>query len=513
VLAVTGIYLVAADWLLAPRRPERRLLRVAHPRWHFGMLVAYGAIGAAVAGLMTLLQEANAGIEPLRGLALLGMSVLTIIKLVWFVLGRHDITAAFAGPAPGLVRRGAAHAYPWLLVALAMLLWVMECLSLNQTGPSDWYATARWTQILAFLIPLAAMGLHALSAAMLKRHEADGRPVVTAAFMAGRALATGAVWVGGLLVVTHLWSKALVGTDADGLAVGLDHALRLGLGVVAGWTLWTFAAAFFRIHLPPGGPAAFATGEETAQTAPATRLSTVLPLIRDVALGLVIAVTALLVLSALGLNIAPLLAGFGVFGLAISFGSQTLVRDIVSGIFFIADDAFRVGEYIDTGKLKGTVEKISLRSARLRHQNGQFHTMPFGQMQSITNYSRDWSVVKFELRFDLGVDVEKLRKTVKRVGLEMMEDPELAAQILQPLKMQGIQDVTETALVVRLKFTGRPGNPSLVQRDAMKRLLAAFRADNIDLAFNPANRSAPVLGAPYAPALIPETAVPAHAPG
>ena len=130
----------------------------------------------------------------------------------------------------------------------------------------------------------------------------------------------------------------------------------------------------------------------------------------------------LIVLSESGVNITPLIAGASVFGLAISFGSQTLVKDIVSGIFYLADDAFRVGEYIDCGKAKGTVEGFTLRSMRLRHQNGQVHTIPFGQLGQITNFSRDWTTMKFNLRFARDTDIEKLRKTVKKIGAEMQED-------------------------------------------------------------------------------------------
>jgi small-conductance mechanosensitive channel len=93
-----------------------------------------------------------------------------------------------------------------------------------------------------------------------------------------------------------------------------------------------------------------------------------------------IAFTGLIVVSWLGIDIAPPLAGFGILGLAVSFGSQALVKDIVSGFFFMAEDAFRVGVYVDTGRLKRTVEKISLRSMQLRHQSGQIHTVPFGQI-------------------------------------------------------------------------------------------------------------------------------------
>jgi small-conductance mechanosensitive channel len=211
----------------------------------------------------------------------------------------------------------------------------------------------------------------------------------------------------------------------------------------------------------------------------ASRLATVMPLIRVTMVILICLIALLIVLSELGVNIAPILAGASVFGLAISFGSQTLVRDIVSGIFYLADDAFRVGEYIDCGKAKGTVESFTLRSVRLRHQNGPVHTIPFGQLGQITNFSRDWSTVKFALRFMADTDLEKLRKIVKTIGAEMMEDPALKGEILEPLKMMGVVDIADSALVVRFKFTARPGNPTIIQRNALKHMVRAFREAGI----------------------------------
>ena len=148
----------------------------------------------------------------------------------------------------------------------------------------------------------------------------------------------------------------------------------------------------------------------------------------------------------------------------------------------MSDDAFRVGEYIDTGRLKGTVERVTLRSVRLRHQNGQIHTIPFGQLNAITNFSRDWQTVKFNLRLSRDTDLEKTRKTVKRVGQEMAQDPEFGKEFLLPLKLQGMAEITDSALVVRLKFTVRPSNPSVVQREALKRLHRAFAQDGIEFA-------------------------------
>ena len=148
----------------------------------------------------------------------------------------------------------------------------------------------------------------------------------------------------------------------------------------------------------------------------------------------VICVLAVLtVLAQFGVNVTALVAGASVVGLAISFGSQTLVKDIVSGVFYLVDDAFRVGEYIDCGKAKGTVEGFTLRSLRLRHQSGQVHTIPFGQLGQITNFSRDWTTAKFNLRFVRNTDLEVLRKATKKIGLEMMEDP--GAQERDPLSL------------------------------------------------------------------------------
>lgn len=155
-----------------------------------------------------------------------------------------------------------------------------------------------------------------------------------------------------------------------------------------------------------------------------SRMATALPSVARCLMAVSIGVGVLLTLANLGVNVGPLLTGAGIFGLAISFGSRALVRDIMSGFFFIADDAFRVGEYIDTGKHKGSVESIALRSLGLRHQNGQVHTIPYGRIAAVTNFSRDWSTMKFNLRFAPDTDLEKVRKTAKRTGLALLDDPE-----------------------------------------------------------------------------------------
>ena len=216
----------------------------------------------------------------------------------------------------------------------------------------------------------------------------------------------------------------------------------------------------------------------------ASRLQTMLPLLRLFVVATIGVVAVLVALSALGINTTSLIAGASIFGLAISFGSQALVRDVVSGIFFMADDAFRIGEYIDTGKLKGTVEGMSIRSLRLRHQNGQVHVIPFGHIEHVTNFSRDWITTKFNLRLVHGSDLEKVRKTVKQIGAELMTDAEIAPEIIQPLKLQGITEIDPAAVIIRLKFTARPTQPTFVYRRALLLIYTRFKEKGIVFASN-----------------------------
>jgi small-conductance mechanosensitive channel len=122
-------------------------------------------------------------------------------------------------------------------------------------------------------------------------------------------------------------------------------------------------------------------GEGAAGATPNARARTLRPLLRKFVLGVLAVVWVMIALSAVGIDIGPLLAGAGVVGIALGFGAQTLVRDVVSGVFFLIDDAFRVGEYIEAGTLKGTVEGISIRSLRLRHHRGAVHTVPYGELR------------------------------------------------------------------------------------------------------------------------------------
>ena len=213
------------------------------------------------------------------------------------------------------------------------------------------------------------------------------------------------------------------------------------------------------------------------------RLHTLLPIFRNVLFVVVVVFAAVMALAAMGVEIGPLIAGLGVLGVAIGFGAQSLVRDVIAGTFYLLDDAFRVGEYIQSGNYKGTVESFSFRSVRLRHQRGALYTVPFALLGAVQNQSRDWVIDKQTIGITYDSDIERARKLIKQIGLELAKDPEFAPLIIEPLKMQGVDAFGDFAVQIRIKMMTLPGENFVIRRKALAMIKTAFDANGIKFAF------------------------------
>jgi small-conductance mechanosensitive channel len=213
------------------------------------------------------------------------------------------------------------------------------------------------------------------------------------------------------------------------------------------------------------------------------RMRTLLPIFRNILFVLVIVVAAMMALAALGVEIGPLIAGAGVIGVAVGFGAQTFVRDVIAGMFYLVDDAFRVGEYIQAGNYKGTVEGFSIRSVRLRHHRGPVYTVPFSLLGAVQNQSRDWVIDKLTIGITYDSDLALAKKLIKQVGQELAQDPEFAPLILEPLKMQGVDAFGEYAIQIRAKMMTLPGEQFVIRRQAYAMIKKAFDANGIKFAF------------------------------
>jgi moderate conductance mechanosensitive channel len=472
--------------VVSPRRSGLRLLAIDDAdaqvcsRW----FLVYLTVAPLNFFVVWLIERLGFGHEAVFGAALLSGFVITLYKIAMFWATRRPIGRAIlaaTGVEPGPVRRAVAASWHWAFIALSIGIFVAATIEFA-LGKGAWVARAS-TATQGIVIALAVVGQasHNLIARLCACEATDIRLTLRRARVhrALSRLADALLWILGAAWLGETWGLDLVDPAPGSIErLVVRPALEAAATVIAAWILWTVLSAVIDEKMPP----AAAPGDEDEISGSASRLDTLLPLVRNTLLIGLAVVAIIGALATLGLDIGPLLAGLGVVGIAIGFGAQSLVRDVISGIFFLMEDAFRVGEYIDTGRLRGTVEGMSLRSVRLRHQNGQVHTIPFGQVQSVTNYSRDWSVVKFNLHLEPSADIETVRKTIKRVGEELLDDPEIGAEFMQPLKMQGVVDVLQTALIVRCKFTATPSRPTYLQRQALRRLIDAFAASQIRFA-------------------------------
>jgi small-conductance mechanosensitive channel len=304
------------------------------------------------------------------------------------------------------------------------------------------------------------------------------RPIMTYEALA-RRIAGILAFVAGAYAMLRVW-------DPENQVL-VDSALNRGLDVITILFIGYILYHFFRVWIDSR------IAEETVDAGEAghgdeggasgvSRLATLLPLFRGAILAAVVVAIGLIALLELGINVSPLFAGAGVVGLAIGFGAQTLVRDIFSGAFFLIDDAFRKGEYIDIGDVKGTVEKISVRSFQLRHHRGALNTVPFGEIKVLTNYSRDWVIMKLPLRVTYDTDVEKVRKLIKKLGEKLLEDPVIGDSFIQPLKSQGVIEMQDSAMIIRVKFMTRPGDQFLVRKRVYEDIRELFASEGIHFA-------------------------------
>lgn len=261
----------------------------------------------------------------------------------------------------------------------------------------------------------------------------------------------------------------------------LENTLQwIFLFFLIGLITWEFMKA--RIQANTGEDASTEESEDEEMGPSGSRSETLLFILRKAIVAVMVSIVFLLLLSSMGINIGPLLAGAGVIGLAIGFGAQTLVRDIFSGIFFLIDDAFRVGDYIETGNMKGRVDRISVRSLTLRHPRGMLITIPFGDLGSVTNYSRDYVIMKLDIRVRYETDVDKVRKIVKKINKALQKDEEIAPGLLGKIKSQGVREMDDSAMIMRVKFKCIPGKQFTLRREVYRRLQESFRENGIEFA-------------------------------
>jgi small-conductance mechanosensitive channel len=310
--------------------------------------------------------------------------------------------------------------------------------------------------------------------------------------------------VGALIVwVSSLW-HIRIPFFSELAAFLLDSIIILTLALF----FWQFISSWIERKIQETIPEDEEDKEEEGEWGGAAkrgRAYTLLPMLRKFIASVLFVMVTLTLLSSMGVNIGPLLAGAGVIGLAIGFGAQKLVADIFSGFFYLLDDAFRVGEYITAGSVSGTVENISLRNVMLRHHRGMLQIIPHSELGAITNFMRGGIVVKFNLDFPYDAPIDRIRKVIKKVGQKMLENEEYGKDFILPVKSQGVREIANSVMTIRVKFTAQPGAHFIIRREAYRLITEALNAQGIHYAHRKVIVDLPDLAESGAQTIDPET--------
>ncbi|MCH4546569.1 mechanosensitive ion channel [Rhizobium changzhiense] len=456
--------------VIAPgaRLPHMRLLTLVTPLawfwyyWLLGIVAVLAAGWAAIEVIGTI--RASPILVDLFTAAWLGVVSIALIVMIWLRHFRSD-----GPPVSRLVCVGFSAS-----ILLSWLLWV--------SGLHG----AFWTVMIITLLPLTVSVARDIIRRIVQSGEGqavENPAIVGWSVVIMQTLRNGLIVVAALLIA-RAWSVNL--SDLAAAETVTTRLIRAGIRIVIVLlvtdVIWKLASTLIDSQMAVASRSVQAGHQDGPDARRRQRLNTLLPILRNVLFLAIGAVGFLMILDAIGIQIGPLLAGAGVVGIAVGFGAQTLVKDIISGVFYLFDDAFRIGEYIQAAKYKGTVEGFSLRSIRLRHHRGPVTIVPFGELGAVQNLSRDWVIDIITLTLNYDSDLEEVRKTIKRIGVELLEDAELGPNIIEPLKMQGIEQMADYGVQIRLKFMAKPGEQFGVRRKALAMLKKTFAEKGIQFA-------------------------------
>ncbi|MEO6529085.1 MAG: mechanosensitive ion channel family protein [Gemmatimonadaceae bacterium] len=278
-------------------------------------------------------------------------------------------------------------------------------------------------------------------------------------------------------VVALLQSTTRPHSVTDWREHGFDYLLDVGLdvaGVLLGALVLWMAVRLIAQRIEKWGD----DGHPSLHSAREQRAKTAAKLFRNMARALLLVITALLVLSQLGFNMSPLLASAGVAGLAISFGSQSLVRDYVTGFFLQLEHQFALGDVIRIGGVEGTVENITLRLVYLRDANGALHIIPNGQIAQVTNLTRSWGRVAVDVEVPWR-DADRAKQSVDRAANALGVDPAWSDALLDPPRFMGIERFAGGAVTLRAVARVDPYRRDDVARELRERIKAALDEEGI----------------------------------
>nr|WP_218180005.1 mechanosensitive ion channel family protein [Pseudomonas gingeri] len=253
------------------------------------------------------------------------------------------------------------------------------------------------------------------------------------------------VWLVFIELGLRVWGMSLIRfTEGEGHEVSV-RLFSLGGTLIFAWLVWILSDTAVHHALT-----------RSRKGLANARAQTMMPLIRNVLFVAIFIIALIVALANMGMNVTPLLAGAGVIGLAIGFGAQSLVADLITGLFIIIEDSLAIDDYVDVGGHLGTVEGLTIRTVRLRDIDGIVHTIPFSEIKSIKNYSREFGYAIFRVAIPYNMPIDDAIKLMRDVGQKMRTDPLQRRNIWSPLEIQGVESFESGSAILRARFKTAP---------------------------------------------------------
>ena len=524
IIAILNAYMLArltlcaTRLLSAPGAPPLRLVRLSDAgarrtmKWVRGLTVTvtFGPALVATSQMLGLYQDAAEALLKLVGLVfsllLVGLALRVRAAGAALIRGHATGGSSLFGP----FRRRVAMLWHVWAILLIVTLWAVWAFQVHDglTRVLQTFLTTALVIVVARVIAIALFGLAdrtlRLDPQVARRYPGLERRASRYAPFARRVIGVGVV-VGSFILLLQLWGVDAIGW-LDRSQIGsrlLSATLWIGAVALATLLLWEAANALLESQV--------AHLVAQSQVARAARWRTLAPILRTSLLIVMVVFLLLTVLSALGVNTAPLLAGASIFGVALGFGSQKLVQDFITGLFLLLENAMQVGDWVTVSGLSGSVENLSIRTIRLRASDGSVHIIPFSAVTSVTNVNRGMGNAVIGVTVATAEDTDHVGALLKGIGAELRADKTYGPMILADLELWGIDKVdgSGTTLSGQISCTdsGRWG----VQREFNRRMKRCLQREGIELAVPvqtvvmQRQRDAPV------PPSAPEGAAPARA--
>jgi small conductance mechanosensitive channel len=451
------------------RRPALRVLARGGPWLLFAIGIA-GALGDAMR---------NARAEQLLGLNLAALAAtvangVAALLAAFFVIAKRRPIAHIIRNRPYALRQSQPFATQLLSFCAAfwhlpMLLLILVSMGVTLASPANSEMALRRAIITALLLVLTF-----LATALVVRRGAVGpeasrrAPYVQRFRLFGHVILGLILWLGWVELTGRIWGSSVFAFMHDS---PLGQRMAKSLGGIGGTLL---IAWFLWIVLDTAIQRAIAPSNSLRGRGPSLRARTVLPMVRNFTFITILTIGVIVTLANLGLNVAPLLAGAGVIGLAIGFGAQTLVKDLITGIFMLIEDTMAIGDWVVIDGKSGNVESLTIRTVRLRDGDGSLHSIPFSSITTVKNQSREFGYAVFSVRISYESDVDEASRLIRDVGAELQADAWLKRDILAPLELWGLDRFENGAVVLQGRIKTRPQKQSDIMRAFNRRLKERF---------------------------------------